>query len=189
MRITKSKLNTKVLGCEPMSVWATENGPASVQSGCDMPMARFFGVITGLRPTESGFHPGEFENALVGQFQGINLQTGQCFPPDVPASVLYLPDLARAHAEALFAAAGGQPTKLDVTLYAERALKQDKSFGYQWVLQSGDDEGAVSVLDDLREKALAEFANGTTPGAAKSVSQRASVKALPAASKAKPKAK
>ena len=71
-----TKMSNKTLGCNP--------GECVVRGG-DVSIARYIGVARGIKKTTG--NDGEDTYALVGNFEGINLQNGRRFV----SGILYMP--------------------------------------------------------------------------------------------------
>lgn len=142
MKVSKKKLNVKSLG-EKLTMQCWKDG-GDDETGHYVAIARFFGVALGVKGYESKFDDG-FQNAFLGSFEGINLVDGTA----EQGSILFLPDLARMAVEGALAGNDGKPLKIDITIGVERAVKQDGSLSFTYVVE--DNLGGNAGVDPLAE--------------------------------------
>lgn len=75
-----NKITIKGIGCKPQAVTAMADGAVHT-------MCRIYGVLNKVQEKESMVNPGSMEVALLGEFEAVNLETGEVFR----SGKLYLP--------------------------------------------------------------------------------------------------
>ena len=150
MKISKKKLNLKLLNAKPMACW--ENGDApTVKTGNYIAIASFIGFVTSIKSVESAYSD-EPQNAFIGAFEGVNLLTGET----ENGNILYLPDLARMIVENKMMKGNGR-AQFDLTIGAERALKQDGSMSFTYVVEDNAEGEEADPLAELRKQRAARL--------------------------------
>lgn len=75
------KLTLKEMGCNPAMVKTLPEGEKQY------PLARIYGIASGVRTQEDRIQAGKIHTFFVGQFEGVNLNTGELFT----SGKMYLP--------------------------------------------------------------------------------------------------
>ena len=126
-----TKMTLKGMGCKPAQ---------AASDGKRVPLARIYGYAAGVKAKEDS--TGNVHQAIIGQFEGVNLNTGEVFR----SGVLYLPGgihelLAKPAAE----------NNANVQFALEiHAIPAGNPIGYSYSAKSLLPVTARGPLDDLR---------------------------------------
>lgn len=100
------KLTLKEMGCNPAMVKTLKDEKEKY------PLARIYGIANGVKVQEDRLQAGKMHTYFVGQFEGINLDTGEIFT----SGKMFLP--------------GGLSEQFEA--FVRKALDEDKKTGIQF---------------------------------------------------------
>lgn len=146
-----AKLTIKAIGCKPQAVTALPDGEDKVA------LCRVYGNVQDVRVKESSTIAGSFETEFKGNFEAVNMQTGEVFR----SGRMYLPKGISDVLEQGFKAI----TKDDATASTEfgfeiRAIKASNPIGYSYEAQALQKAAKVDELASLRKAIMALPASG-----------------------------
>jgi hypothetical protein len=145
-----SKLTLKGMGCNPGKVVALPAGEK-----CNL--ARIFGTIQDVKVTESKTIAGNLEVAFQGNFEGINLETGEVFR----SGRLYLPKGISELMEQNLIKYHKEDAKASVSFAFEiRSVHATNPIGYSYEAQAIQSAQKVDELAELRKAVMALPAAG-----------------------------
>jgi hypothetical protein len=140
-----SKLTLKGMGCNPSKV-------VGLPAGEKWNLARIFGTIQNVKVTESKTIAGNLEVAFQGNFEGINLESGEVFR----SGRLYLPKGISELMEQNLAKYQAQDTNASVSFAFEiRSVKAATPIGYSYEAQAIQSAQKVDELAELRKAVMA----------------------------------
>lgn len=135
-----SKLTIKAMGATPAKV-------VGLPDGNKWPLARIFGKVSDVKTKESQTIAGSIEVAFIGNFEGINLETGEVFR----SGRLYLPKGISELMEKTFEQLRKQDKNADVSFAFEiRSVKASNPIGYSYEAQALQSAQKMDELAHLR---------------------------------------
>lgn len=135
-----SKITLKGIGCKPAAVTA-------LPAGEKWPLARIYGVLGETRFKDSVALPGSVELMLVGEFEAINLETGEVFR----SGKLYLPPGIAELMQKTLIKLQSEDEKASVEFAFEiRTVHATNPIGYSYEAQAIGSAKKVDALAQLR---------------------------------------
>ena len=144
------KLSIKSMGCNGRKAAALDEGDKTV-----IPLASIFGKAVAVKPKTRVGDNGDVitDTPIIGNFEGVNLQTGEVFK----SSVLYLPSSLHAALEQALTPSDENPKPLPIKFGVEiGAKKATNKAGFEYVgRQTYKQENEVDPLAEMRAKVSA----------------------------------
>lgn len=153
------KLTVKGMGCVAAKVASEESGKLA--------LARLYGKVSGLKYQPDTKSEGAFHTAFSGNFEGINLETGEVYR----SGLLYLPkgisEIMESSFKKLLADVGDTAS---ITFGFEiRSVKASNPIGYSYEAQALKSPEVEDELAQLRGQMQALPASGVKVGTAKTL--------------------
>lgn len=137
-----SKLTTKTLGCKPDMVKTLPDGQNKLA------IARLYGKAAEVKYQEDKNNPGTIHTFFAGNFEGINMQTGE----SVRSGKLFLPKGISEVVEKAIKDAKAKDPKADIAFAFEiRAVKATNPIGYSYEAVALRSPEAEDQLKEMRE--------------------------------------
>lgn len=137
-----SKITIATIGCNPGAVKTVK--PEELSKEGDLPLARLYGKLTGTK-AETDKNTGNFYLAFLGNFEAINMQTGEVFK----SGKMYLP---KGISELVENGIKNAPEGSQIAFAFEvRSQKASNPIGYTYRVLALKSPEASDDLAELRE--------------------------------------